>query len=182
MSHRTLLLMRHAKSAYPAGLGDHQRPLNKRGRQEAAVAGDVIRAMTGAPVGSGWPSGSGGIDMVLCSTAQRTRETLQRTGIQAPTEFSDAIYEATAPAILDQIRDLGQQAGTVLVIGHAPGIPGLLADLIAQAGLDGTSDQARELFQRRGFPTSAVAVLRTSQQWAELDAAALVDYRIPRDE
>ena len=80
---RTLLLMRHAKSDYPAGVADHQRPLALRGEREAGLAGDWLRAHT--------PS----VDAVLCSTATRTRQTLARTLIDAPVTYSDRLYDAT---------------------------------------------------------------------------------------
>ena len=70
--YRTLLLLRHAKSDYPAGVADHERPLAPRGKREAALAGDWLRANVPA------------VDAVLCSTATRTRETLARTRIDAP--------------------------------------------------------------------------------------------------
>ena len=69
---RTLVLMRHAKSDYPDGVTDHDRPLAARGDREAGLAGDWLRET--APT----------IDAVLCSTATRTRQTLERTGIVAP--------------------------------------------------------------------------------------------------
>ena len=70
--HRSLVLLRHAKSAYPPGVPDHDRPLAERGVQEAALAGDWLRANLPA------------VDAVLCSTAARARETLARCGIDAP--------------------------------------------------------------------------------------------------
>src|ERR1700712_4658208 len=70
--YRTLLLLRHAKSDYPPGVADHERPLAPRGIREAALAGDWLRAHAPA------------VDAVLCSTATRTRETLARTRIEAP--------------------------------------------------------------------------------------------------
>ena len=88
--YRTLLLLRHAKSDYPAGVADHERPLAPRGIREAALAGNWLRAH--AP----------GVDAVLCSTATRTRQTLERTRIEAPTEFHPpkryAVQEATSDA------------------------------------------------------------------------------------
>src|SRR5438067_2354566 len=41
---RTLVLLRHAKSAYPAGVADHDRPLAPRGKRQAGLAGDWLRA------------------------------------------------------------------------------------------------------------------------------------------
>ena len=64
---RTLVLMRHAKSDYPAGVPDHERPLAPRGTREAGLAGDWLREHAPA------------IDAVLCSSAVRTRQTLERT-------------------------------------------------------------------------------------------------------
>ena len=83
---RTLVLMRHGKSGYPPGVADHDRPLADRGRREAALAGEWIR------------SEDLRVDAVLCSTATRTRETLERTGISAPTTFLDEIYGGS-PAV-----------------------------------------------------------------------------------
>ena len=82
-SYRTLVLLRHAKSDYPSGVADHDRPLAPRGIREAGLAGDWMRAHAPA------------VDAVLCSTATRTRETLERTRIDAPAEFVDRLYDAT---------------------------------------------------------------------------------------
>ena len=86
---RTLLLLRHAKSDYPTGVPDHERPLAPRGIREAALAGDWIRA--NAPA----------VDAVLCSTATRTRQTLAHTGIDAPVEFVDRLYDSTPGTVID---------------------------------------------------------------------------------
>ncbi|MDT5172030.1 MAG: phosphohistidine phosphatase, partial [Mycobacterium sp.] len=74
---RTLVLLRHAKSAYPDEVADHDRPLAPRGQREAGLAGDWLR--TNLPA----------IDAVLCSTATRARETLAHTGIEAPVRYVD---------------------------------------------------------------------------------------------
>src|SRR4029453_5768266 len=73
--YRTLLLLRHAKSDYPQGVADHERPLAPRGEREAGLAGDWLRAHAPA------------VDAVLCSTATRTRQTLARTLIDPPVNF-----------------------------------------------------------------------------------------------
>lgn len=83
---RTLVLLRHAKSAYPPGVGDHARPLAARGIREATLAGDWLRSAAGPD-----PA----VQAVLCSTATRTRQTLERTGIEAPVSFIDDLYDAT---------------------------------------------------------------------------------------
>lgn len=162
---RRLLLMRHGKAAWPHGVEDFDRPLADRGHHEAGLAGDWIRENVGA------------VGLVLCSSARRTRETLTATGLDAPTTFLDEIYEAWTGDLLAAVRSADPQAETVLMVGHAPGTPGLAAQL---AG-DG-SDPAVVNRVRAGFPTSAIAVLEVGVPWAELDAgtAALVDVVIPR--
>ena len=80
---RTLVLLRHGKSAYPPDVGDHDRPLAPRGVREAGLAGDWLRANVPA------------VDAVLCSTATRTRETLAGTGVDAPVHYVDRLYGAT---------------------------------------------------------------------------------------
>ena len=87
---RTLVLLRHAKSAYPDGVADHDRPLAPRGQREAGLAGDWLRSQSAA------------IDLVLCSTATRTRETLARTGIDAPVRYVDRLYDATVGIVIER--------------------------------------------------------------------------------
>ncbi|PRC61864.1 hypothetical protein C6A85_06190, partial [Mycobacterium sp. ITM-2017-0098] len=74
---------RHAKSDYPDGVSDHDRPLAERGVREAALAGEWITANVDP------------VDAVLCSSATRTRQTLERTGITAPVQYVDRIYDAS---------------------------------------------------------------------------------------
>ena len=67
---RTLVLLRHAKSGYPGGVRDHDRPLADRGRHEGALAGDWLRRHV-PPV-----------DEVLCSTALRAQQTVAVAGLR----------------------------------------------------------------------------------------------------
>lgn len=157
--------MRHAKSGYPEGFADFDRPLSDRGRREGPLAGEWIRARIG------------GIDAVLCSGAARTRETLQVTGIDAPTTYADQIYEASPGDILAQIAETSDDVRRLLVIGHAPGIPSTVAALAS----DGSNvDALRDL--RTKFPTSAIAVLEFTGAWTDLTTtgARLTDFEVPR--
>src|SRR3981189_2616083 len=99
---RRLVLLRHAKSAWP-DVPDHERPLAKRGRRDAPAvgrwlggaghgpdAGSCSAAPPGRPArapGVGrWLGESGYVpDAVICSTAQRARQTweLVATGLAA---------------------------------------------------------------------------------------------------
>jgi phosphohistidine phosphatase len=167
--YRTLLLLRHAKSDYPPGVADHDRPLAPRGIREAGLAGDWIRANA--------PS----VDAVLCSTATRTRETLANTRIDAPVEFSDRLYDASPGTVLGVINGVGAlfgDADTLLVIGHEPTMSQLALGL---ADATSSNQSAAEQISTK-YPTSAVAVLRTENSWEALTlhGAALVAFHVPR--
>jgi phosphohistidine phosphatase len=164
--YRTLLLLRHAKSDYPTGVADHDRPLAARGVREAALAGDWLRANTPA------------VDAVLCSSAKRTRETLARTRIEAPVSYVDRLYDATPGAVIDEINGVDAEVETLLVIGHEPAMSAVALGL---ATPDGSNSTAAEHISTK-FPTSAIAVLRTANPWDQLtlSSAALVTFHVPR--
>jgi phosphohistidine phosphatase len=113
---RRLVLLRHAKSAWP-DMPDHERPLARRGQRDAPVMGRWLRAADLVP------------DLVLCSSARRARETWQlaQSGLGAapPVRFDDRVYEASAAALVDLIRRESGAAETLLVVGHDPAIPEL---------------------------------------------------------
>ncbi|MBO0856711.1 MAG: histidine phosphatase family protein [Nocardia sp.] len=161
---RTLILMRHGKSAYPPGVADHERPLAPRGRREAGLAGDWLRRTQ--------PE----IDAVRCSDAVRTRETLAATGISAPVEFDNAIYEATPRRLIEAIQLTDDQIGTLLLIGHSPGMPWTSWELAGNRD----STAAVELSEK--FPTSALAVLEFDRPWSRVDPGTgeLIRFHVPR--
>lgn len=162
----TLLLMRHAKSQYPPGVADHERPLAPRGRREAGLAGDWLRG--NAPA----------VDEVLCSTAIRTRETLARSGIDAPVHYSQRLYGAVPGTLIGEINRIGEDVATLLVVGHEPTMSEVALGL---AGATGTDAAAAERLSAK-FPTSAIAVLQVGGRWEELElgGAALITFHVPR--
>jgi phosphohistidine phosphatase len=166
MGERTLLLMRHAKSDYPTGVVDHNRPLAPRGIREARLAGDWLRSS--APP----------IDEVLCSTSTRTRETLALTEVDAPVSFADRIYDAVPGTVIDEINGVGDDVATLLVIGHEPAMSSVALGL---AGASGTNHAEAERISTK-FPTSAIAVLRFDAPWSDLTlgSAALIAFHVPR--
>src|SRR5262245_14700502 len=115
---RTLVLLRHAK-AVQHDRADHARPLADRGRRDARAAGEWLATYLAAH--------DAGLDLVLCSTSARTRETWQyasAAGLDAGDVWYDRrIYNAAAETLLEVVREAPETAGTVLLIGHAPGVP-----------------------------------------------------------
>lgn len=158
--------MRHAKSDYPDGVSDHERPLAPRGIREAGLAGDWIRDFT--------PS----VDLVLCSTATRTRQTLAQTGIEAPVQFSDRLYGATPGAVIDEITKAPADASTLLVIGHEPAMSATALGLASPNDADSPAAQSISM----KYPTSSIAVLTTDGAWSELEVgvASLRAFHVPR--
>ncbi|WP_067853455.1 SixA phosphatase family protein [Nocardia shimofusensis] len=161
---RTLILMRHGKSGYPAGVDDHERPLAPRGRREAALAGDWLRETQPA------------VDAVRCSTATRTRQTLDATGITAPVVYERGIYEASPRRLIELVQLSDDDISTLMLIGHAPGMPWTAWELAGNRD----SDAAMEL--SRKFPTSALAVLTFDRPWAQIGEGVgeLVTFHVPR--
>jgi phosphohistidine phosphatase len=163
---RTLLLLRHAKSDYPDGVVDHQRPLSSRGVREAGLAGDWIRANV-APV-----------DAVLCSSATRTRQTLARTGIDADVRYEDDLYDTTPGTVIGLITAVADDVRTLLVIGHEPTVSMLALGLADPQTSD--AEVAGRISDK--YPTSAIAVLNADLPWhrLELRTAQLVALHVPR--
>lgn len=163
---RTLLLMRHAKSDYPEGVADHDRPLAPRGIREAGLAGDWLRAHVPA------------IDAVLCSTATRARQTLARTEVDAPVRYSERLYGAVPGTMIEEINHTADDVSTLLVVGHEPTTSELALIL---ADDDRTDPLVVEGISAK-FPTSAIAVLSVTGAWQELEPgrAALTGFEVPR--
>jgi phosphohistidine phosphatase len=162
---RTLVLMRHAKSDYPDGVGDHERPLASRGVREAALAGEWLRTNV-AP-----------IDAVLCSSAVRTRQTLARTGIDAPVSFLDQLYDSHPGTVIEEINKVADDIATLLVVGHEPTTSHLALGL---AGPGSDRDAAEQIALK--YPTSAISVLRVPGTWSalQISGAELASFHVPR--
>ena len=169
---RLLLLVRHAKSAWP-DVPDHERPLGPRGRRQAPLVGAWLRAHGYRP------------DLVLCSTAERARETWQlMTGeldISPQVAFKERIYGAAGTALLGLVRQAPQGVRTLVLVGHDPGVPDLAGTLAGKHADAHAADALQRM--RAKFPTGAVAVLATPGAWRDLDpgGARLTGFVVPRD-
>lgn len=163
---RTLLVMRHAKSDWSTAAPDHERPLNARGRRDASAAGGYL--------------GRYRIDRLLCSTAERTFQTWQlasRAGASATAvDYRSEIYEAAVGDLLELLRELPDEVGTAMLLGHFPGV----ADLVERLAIP--DDNPAWTAMAIKYPTSAIAVLEFDLAWPQLRArkARLVDYQVPR--
>jgi phosphohistidine phosphatase len=168
---RRLLLLRHAKSAWP-DVPDSERPLNDRGRKDAPAMGRWLQSSGYVP------------DLVLCSTACRTRETWDLLapglGAEPPVRYEQRIYEATALSLLHLLRESGNGYRTVMLIGHNPGIAELAIGVAQMA--DGPEGEPLER-AREKFPTAAVAVLDFQGEWADLTPGEvrMTDFAVPRE-
>ncbi|MFJ3171977.1 SixA phosphatase family protein [Streptomyces roseus] len=162
------MILRHAKSAYPDGVPDHDRPLGPRGLRDAPAAGRLFARSFGVP------------DLVLCSPARRARDTWDLAAAELdrtpPVRHDPRLYAADARDLLDVIREVPPEVGTLLLVGHNPGLEDLLL-LVAAAAVGDALERARTK-----FPTSAVAVLALRGPWSDLgpDAALLTDLAVPR--
>jgi phosphohistidine phosphatase len=162
----TLILIRHAKSDWDdPGLDDHDRPLTARGQRSAPRIGAWLRRNGFMP------------DAVLCSTAERTRETWDGIAAQlarppAPV-YSRGLYLAAPADMLNAIRD--SEAGRLAVIGHNPGI-GSLARSLCRTPPD---------HPKFGFyPTGATLVLDfDADDWSEIapGQAEVAGFAVPRE-
>lgn len=166
MTTRTLLLMRHAKSAWPVGVADVLRPLNQRGRRDAPEAGRWIASAIGQP------------DLMVVSPAVRTRQTadlaITMFGRGPAVTYDDRIYEAHWTVLAAVISGLPNDAMTVVVIGHNPGLEELAAHWPQSV-----ADDAREVLDQK-FPTSAIAVVEVTGSWVEPRSSRLRQIVIPR--
>jgi phosphohistidine phosphatase len=165
---KRLYLLRHAKSSWKhPELADHERPLAGRGRRAAEGIARYLQEHDIA------------VDLVLCSTAQRARETLERIEPALPgacLRYEPDLYAATADILLERLHSVPDGVASAMLIGHNPAIEQLALDLARP------SPQRRELAAK--FPTAALATLEfLGPSWRTIHraGATLVGFVRPRD-
>lgn len=166
---RRLVVLRHAKSAWPEGVRDHLRPLAPRGRRDAPAAGRALVEADLLP------------DLALCSTAVRARQTWElasaQWGTPPPVRLAPDLYAADVPDLLAAVHDVTPEVETLLLVGHNPGLEELVLALAGDS-LDDALDEVRVK-----FPTSAIAVLAwhgTTWQALTPGSALLTSMIVPR--
>jgi phosphohistidine phosphatase len=168
---KRLYLLRHAKSSWKEDdLSDHERPLAPRGRRAAAPIGVYLRDHAILP------------DLVLASSARRTRETWELVSLMLPKPprvvYEDKLYLANADELLVRLRQVNDEADSVLIVGHNPGLQELAERLFG----DGDSAGLSKL--RGKFPTGGLALYQFDvDRWEELlpGIGRLTDFVVPRD-
>ena len=168
VTERRLYLLRHGKSSWrDPDLDDHDRPLAGRGRRAAKAIARHLQEQGIQP------------ELVLCSTAKRARETLERIEPvlgRGAMCLEPGLYGAGPADLLARLHDVPPPIGSAMVIGHNPGLQEL-ALLLARDG-----PGVRELEAK--FPTGALATLAfRGAEWVVLDpgTAELIDFVRPRD-
>ena len=152
----TLSLLRHAKSSWKdPTIDDHDRPLNTRGKAEAPVMGKAMAEHGLDP------------DLVLCSTARRTRDTLQLVLPALKSEpkvvYEDGLYHGTPQEMLDLLHEVTPGVTQVLLVGHNPELQSFALDLI------GSGPKLLKDRLEAKYPTAGLVVLRfQSGAWKDI--------------
>lgn len=164
--------MRHAKSDYPWGVGDIDRPLAPRGRGDAPRVGEWIAGAVGLP------------DLAVVSPARRTQQTWELLAPafagDVPTQLDDRIYGAWGDELVEVVAGLPVQARTVLLVGHEPGVSDLA--LLLATRDPGPGSRLRDRISQK-YPTCTAAVLTSALDWAQAgpDWGELAEVKSPRE-
>jgi phosphohistidine phosphatase len=148
---KVLLVLRHAKSSWDNGaLADRERPLNARGRRDAPRMGRLVRAQQLIP------------DLIVSSVAERARATAEAVaeaaGYGGEIRFDPTLYLADPAAIIALLGTVPDaRAGTVMIVGHNPGLEELVAQLTGEA---------------HDLPTAALAhIVLPITRWDDLESS-----------
>jgi len=159
---KTLFLLRHAKSSWKdERLPDFERPLNRRGNRASTTVGHYLKIRIKTP------------DLVLCSPAARTRDTLElllkAAKWSTEVRYDQRIYEASGMRLAEVISQIDNDRRVALLVGHNPGLEELLLLLTSVT---------------QKMPTAAVAkvVLKTTKWANAIEKRATVEWLVkPRE-
>ena len=155
-----LIIMRHAQAASFAEGGDKARPLTQEGIVQAKKAGEHLRTI--------------GIEWVLCSSAIRTRQTLENLALSrldgSPhVDFMDSLYSGGLSTLCQRISEIDDTINTLLVVGHAPTIPALASQL-------SWNESHRDADRLRCFyPTATFSEFTLDKSWSAFVEGDLSD-------
>lgn len=163
-----LTLLRHAKSDYPPGVMDHDRPLNDRGRRDAPEAGQVLAQ-------------GPHIDIALVSDAVRAQQTWQLAAQSlpgVPMQTQPRLYHALVSDFVDVLSELPDAVDHAVVVAHNPGLEELAMMMTRPA------DTAAYEAMCTKFPTSAIALISFEGSWVDIASqfrqGELIEFAVPR--
>ncbi len=152
---RRLMLLRHAKSDWPEGVDDHERPLAKRGKQASPLMGIYMAEEGLLP------------DLVITSTARRARETWELVRAAFARDIAQnrepRFYDAPALNIMDIIKKTRPDVHVLLLVGHNPGFHELALRFIGEAR------QSDLLRLQQKYPTAGLVVIDFDvESWTDI--------------
>lgn len=159
MSHRLLILVRHAKSSWKdERLPDHDRPLNARGQRDAPMMGQRMAEAGIRP------------QKIVSSSAVRAQCTAQLIAEQfsaAPAvQVEPEYYGASAAELLEKLSEVERTVTICLAVGHNPAITELAHYY---------SDIAIE-----NIPTCGILFVQV-HEWNQLSAGRLLMLDFPKN-
>lgn len=165
---RELLILRHAKSDWDGDSRDDlARPLSKRGKKDAPRVGAWMYREGLVP------------NLVVSSPAERARQTTLEVckGLDYKRKsvvWDETIYEASVEVLLDVLRHYPSGPRTILLVGHNPGLEGLLSHL--------AGDDLEDLARDKPLPTAALARLEMPEDWTDLapGCAQILSITLPK--
>jgi phosphohistidine phosphatase len=160
---KTILIMRHGKSSWKQkDIEDHERPLKKRGKKCTEIIGEMVIKKELVP------------QVILCSTAVRAQQTAERfmeaVQFNGKIEYLDELYLAEEEKVAQILAQLPDEIERAMVIGHNPGLEGLVQELDKHV---------------KSMPTAALACFALQiKSWKDFDLkteAELVGYWKPAE-
>lgn len=119
---KRLFILRHAEAAPAAE--DFERPLTAKGVADMRTLANRLREEAGLRP-----------DFVLCSPARRTRMTLENLWPDAPAQFPEKLYNASAGTHYEAVKCVSDSYSAVMVVAHNPGVFNFMR-FLAAPGLD----------------------------------------------
>jgi len=160
---KRLLILRHAKSSWAdTSQDDWQRPLTDRGRRDAPRVGELLRDRSLVP------------DLIITSDAVRARTTAQAVAASAgytrELVVEPSLYLATPDAVIAVLNGVPDDAHSVMIVGHNPGLEGVVQELTGEY---------------HGMTTAALVQIAVPiEHWSQLDdttPGSIVDTWQPKD-
>lgn len=146
---KKIVIVRHAESPIVPGIADKQRQLSQHGREQSKMLGVNLRCRLDD------------IDEVVCSTAERTCQTLTGLSRALPTaaniSYEDVLYNASAEQILERVKQSDSESRGIMIIAHNPGVSNILQMVAPDSGHQGHS------------PASVAYYYSTAATWDQVE-------------